>query len=203
MIHLEGHRRAEPSRCRGFTLIEMLIGIALVAIVLAVGVPSMQRFIVNNRLKAVNAQLVTDLQFARAEAAARNMPVYWSMRGIATMTCYTIFTTTVDGAECNCTVDPPLRCNSASLTEVRTTQVPRDGAVRLTIPAARMFAFDHVNGGVYYGTTDFSDAALNDFVVDTIVTADSTRKLRTSISPAGRVSVCSAGTTRISGYPAC
>lgn len=202
-MELLRQRGAARGRLGGFTLIEMLIGISLMVIVLAIGLPSMQRFIVNNRLKAVNAQLVTDLQFARAEAAARNMPVYWSMRGIGTMTCYTIFTTTVDGAECNCTVDPPLRCNSASLTEVRTTQIPRDGAVRLTIPAARLFAFDHVNGGVYYGTTDFSDAVLSDFVVDTVVTADSTRKLRTSISPAGRVSVCSAGSTMIPGYPAC
>lgn len=196
-----------PARQRGFTLIELLVVVSLTVVILAVGVPNFQRFIVNNRLKAVNAQLVTDLQFARAEAAARNMPVYWSYRVVPLqqMTCYSIFTTTIEGAECDCSLGVGSACTNVAMKEIRTVHIPFSGSVRLSLPpgGSRVFAFDNVNGGMYYGTTDFGDAALADFVVNTAVISDTSRTLRTSVSPAGRTKVCSAGATSITGYPAC
>jgi type IV fimbrial biogenesis protein FimT len=199
-------QRRARRRDRGFTLIEMLIGIALVAIVLAVGIPSMQRFIVNNRLKAVNSQLVNDLNYARTEAAARNMPVYWVFgQQVGQLTCYTLFTSTLEGAECDCTLGAGAACANAALREIRTVQIPMSGSVRISVPlgGARMFAFDHLNGGMYYGTTDFGDAVLADFIINTFVSGDNSRNLRTYVSPAGRTKVCSFGATPISGYPAC
>lgn len=196
--------RSRHTRFSGFTLIELLITIALVVIVLAVGVPSMRTYIVNNRLKAVNAQLVSDLQFARAEAAARNAPVYLSYRVVSTsMTCYVIFTSVIDGADCNCTLGAGSACTSTDQTEIRTVQVPWSGDVRLSAPGLLKIGFDHVNGGQYYGPTDFSGVVLADFVLNTSVISDTSRRLRTSVSPAGRPTVCSAGATRIAGYPTC
>lgn len=199
--------RPSIMRSRGFTLIEMLVVIALMVIVLAIGVPSYRDYIVLNRLKAVNAQLVSDLQFARAEAAARNMPVWWTLRvsgSPPTLTCYTLYTTTVPGLKCNCALGPGNACGTdPRRTEVRVQQVPSSGIVSLGIADQDTFAFDNVSGGLYYGTTDFSSAVLADFVIKTSVSTDSSKSLHTLVSPAGRPSVCSAGSTRIQGYPQC
>lgn len=189
----------------GFTLIELLVVVSLVVVVLGVGVPSMQRYIVNNRLKAVNSQLVTDLHFARSEAASRNMPVYWRMSTspFLQLSCYVIFTTTLEGAECDCALGAGAACTHAATKELRTVQLPFSGSVRLTLPpgGSRFFAFDNVNGGRYYSPTDFGPADLADYSVNTVV--DASRALRVSVSPAGRVSVCSYGTAPIVGYAAC
>ena len=189
----------------GFTLIELLVVVTLGAILLALGVPSMQRFIVDNRLKSVNGQLITDLQFARAEAAARNLPVYWSMRvQSGTRTCYTIYSSTIDGAECNCTLGAGNACTTANQVEIKTVEIRWDSKVRIQAPGLTRIGFDHVNGGQYYGTSDFADAVLSDFVIDTVVIGEPTRKLRTAISPAGRPLVClPTGSVRYAGYNAC
>lgn len=62
-------------KLQGFTLIELLVVLAIVAIMMAIGVPS-YRFIANTSRVAseVNA-LVGDMQFARSEAIKRGMSV--------------------------------------------------------------------------------------------------------------------------------
>lgn len=55
----------------GFTLIELLVTVSVLAILLAVAIPSMQTFVVRNRLAAVNNDLMTALNMARSEAIKR------------------------------------------------------------------------------------------------------------------------------------
>jgi len=65
------HRHAP----RGFTLIELIITIALVAVLLGIGVPSLTGMLRDNAIVAITNELVADLQFARSEAIKRNQPV--------------------------------------------------------------------------------------------------------------------------------
>jgi len=60
---------------RGFTLIELIITIALVAVILGIGVPSLTSMLRDNAIVAITNELVADLQFARSEAIKRNQPV--------------------------------------------------------------------------------------------------------------------------------
>ncbi len=53
---------------KGFTLIELVVVVALVAIMAAIAVPGFTRFIDNNRTLAVHNELVSLLQYARAYA---------------------------------------------------------------------------------------------------------------------------------------
>lgn len=55
-------------RVLGLTLIELMITIAVVGVLLALAAPSFYEFMLVQRLKGVNAELVTDLQLARSEA---------------------------------------------------------------------------------------------------------------------------------------
>lgn len=65
------HRVAAPVRPqRGFTLIEMLTTVAVLAVTTTVGIPALNSFVVTNRAAAQVNNLVTALNFARAEAVS-------------------------------------------------------------------------------------------------------------------------------------
>ncbi len=57
---------------RAFTLIELMITIAVVSIVLIVAAPRFDRTVVNNKSVAIANDFVAALNFARAEALKRN-----------------------------------------------------------------------------------------------------------------------------------
>jgi len=58
----------------GFTLIEALIVVAMVAILAALAAPSFNTMIANQRLSSAAQELQTLLQFARAEAVYKRTP---------------------------------------------------------------------------------------------------------------------------------
>lgn len=59
----------------GFTLVELMIAIAVAAIVLTLGLPSFERLIERNQLAANINELVASLNFARSEAVRRNQRI--------------------------------------------------------------------------------------------------------------------------------
>ncbi|HMB38998.1 MAG TPA: GspH/FimT family pseudopilin [Wenzhouxiangellaceae bacterium] len=71
--------RLSPIRRRtvqaGFTMMELLIGIAVLAILTTLAVPSFTQFIANNRLASEANEMVASFQFARSEALKRGVQV--------------------------------------------------------------------------------------------------------------------------------
>jgi len=63
------------NRNHGFTLIELMVSIAVLAIIAALAAPSFRAIIENNRLTSQANELVTALAFARSEAVRRRTPV--------------------------------------------------------------------------------------------------------------------------------
>lgn len=59
----------------GFTLIELMITLAVVAIVVSIAAPSMGQFIRENRAAAQANNVLASIQLARSEAINRNMQV--------------------------------------------------------------------------------------------------------------------------------
>jgi type IV fimbrial biogenesis protein FimT len=66
---------------RGFTMIELMIVVAIVAILATVAMPSMRDIVVRARLKTAAGDLHTSLMFARSEAIKRNGAVTVSPLG--------------------------------------------------------------------------------------------------------------------------
>jgi type IV fimbrial biogenesis protein FimT len=68
MNHIGQHKK-------GFTLIELMVTVAIAAILVTAGVPSFQSFVRNNRKAAQVNRLVGALQLARSEAITRKVNV--------------------------------------------------------------------------------------------------------------------------------
>jgi type IV fimbrial biogenesis protein FimT len=62
-------------RNTGFTLIELMVAVALGAIILTLGVPSFQETIRNNRLATQTNDFISGLNLARSEAVKRGVRV--------------------------------------------------------------------------------------------------------------------------------
>lgn len=67
-ITMPGNRKPAS---QGFTLVELLVTVAVLAIALGIAVPSFQSFVSRNRLAATTNELVSALALARSEAVKR------------------------------------------------------------------------------------------------------------------------------------
>lgn len=75
-------------RCTAaFTLIELMVGIAVAAILITVGIPGFRDLILDNRMAAQINSLVADLSYARSEAVKRNSAVTVCKRNTAGTAC--------------------------------------------------------------------------------------------------------------------
>lgn len=85
MQRTPGHSRREsakgvsarlvPDEARGFTLVELLVTVAVLAIILALATPSFTAIVNSNRLAAGANEMVASIQLARMESMRRNLRV--------------------------------------------------------------------------------------------------------------------------------
>jgi type IV fimbrial biogenesis protein FimT len=188
--------KLRPSRTgsKGFTLIELMIAVAVVAIIIMIAAPSFRDMVLMQRLRAINAQVVTDMQFARNEAVSRATFVRVSFQEPANgLSCYSIYTspsaTNSADQQCNCLLGAGAACPKGS-TELRTVQVPASQSVTVFVPPLQAydFAFDPSTGGIYSIPADDVSEPMDRFVVSTYI--DNARKLSTVINRTGRPLVC-------------
>lgn len=184
--------RAAKRTATGFTLIELMVVVALMGVILALAAPSMREMIDMRRLRAVNAQLVTDLQFARSEAVARRTLARVVFKNDPTEdhTCYTIFTAPSNVAveRCNCHLGVGAACPVGSQ-ELRTVSIPRSTSVTISIPSSRSgIAFEPSMGSLVTIAVDAYSFPLPAYEIDTAL--DTPRTLRVALTAAGRPTVC-------------
>lgn len=188
-------------RLRGFTLIELMVVVAVVAVLVVLAAPSLREMILMQRLRGINAQLVTDLQYARTEAVSRGKYVRFNFGSDATQTCYVIYTGFSD-PRCDCTLGVGNACTGASYKELRTVTSKRDSSVEFTLPGDQdaAFAFDFVTGGLMSIPTDVAAAPLARVQIDARI--DDSRRLRNTVNQTGRPSVCAPNASQM-GVTAC
>lgn len=67
--------RAAPPTQRGVTLIELMIGIAIVSILMTLAIPAFNTFLRNTKIKNAAETTIQGLNLARAEAVRRNSTI--------------------------------------------------------------------------------------------------------------------------------
>lgn len=95
----------------GFTIVELMVTVAIVAILLAVGAPAMRTFIQNAEIRTASESMLAGLSLARTEALRRNTSVsLWLVTNTA-VDC----TRSSTGKSWVVSIDDPAgRCNAAS-----------------------------------------------------------------------------------------
>jgi len=80
--HQEGWRvLIANNNQRGFSLIELMVGIIILGVITSIGAPSFMSWIQNTQLRTAAETLTGGLQLARAEAVRRNTSVQFSLMG--------------------------------------------------------------------------------------------------------------------------
>ncbi len=100
------------ARQRGLSLVEMSATLAVTAILASAALPSLENSKGKRVLNGTAGQLVTDLQFARSEAIARNDGVRVSFHAVSGATCMVIHTGAT--ADCSCTDAGVAQCGGGA-----------------------------------------------------------------------------------------
>jgi type IV fimbrial biogenesis protein FimT len=200
-----------PRSQRGLTIIELMVVVGVVAVLAALAAPSLRDLMARQRVAAINAELMTDLQFARSEAVARNRDVYVTFRidnlaGQPPMTCYTVHTRNLY-ATCDCRNPLGTACpNHEEIVEIKTVQVLRSTTATLQPQPwpANYLRFAAARGLASWHGHDASSADYTADWQDYQVTVASTLsgQLRTSTNITGRPQVCTPDGS-ISGVARC
>nr|WP_316639368.1 GspH/FimT family pseudopilin [uncultured Roseateles sp.] len=188
---------------RGFTLVELMIVLIVLGVLAAIAVPSFKDFRLVQRLKSINSQVLTDMQYARGEAVARNTFLRVAFRENSAMTCYSLYILASgvgNDVQCDCRLGAGAACPLGA-TEVRTVQVPTELLVTVTpVRSITEFAFDNVTGQLVTIPSDTAPIVIPDYKINTAIGTD--RVLRTIVGRTGRPMVCTQTGTNL-GAPAC
>ena len=156
------------NRCRGMTLIEMMIGLAVVGILLAGALPSYGVWMQNMQSRSAAESLLSAMQLGRAEAVRRNTDIQVALAGAA-------WTVTV----------------------VRTgEQIQAIGAgessptVAVSVMPAGASAVTFNSLGRVSPNTDGSDSIAQVTVSSTALAAADRRELRTDVGLGGTIRMC-------------
>ena len=73
--------RTNEKQPRGFTLLEMMVGLTIVGMMLIAGLPSFTTFLRNAEIRSTSESISNGLRLARSEASRLNRPVSFTLSG--------------------------------------------------------------------------------------------------------------------------
>lgn len=160
----------------GFSLVELIIALAITAILTVIAVPSLITYVQKSRLTGAGQRLYYAIQTARSEAVKRNTNVYVSIV-VGTNWCYGVNT----GASCNCSTANS--CNLGTTSAANTS-------LSLAITG---FSSSSVRFEPIHGAANASGKA-------TFTTADGLNNITVKVGLLGNPILCS---STLTGYQAC
>jgi type IV fimbrial biogenesis protein FimT len=173
------------------TIIEMVVVVAVSISLLAIAAPSLSELVATQRLRSINAELVTDLQYARSSAISRNHLVRVRFGQTSTMSCYVVFIPGGAG-QCDCTLPPGDVCRITGTLldpeEIRTTVIPASTDVQVTS------ATNTSSGALVLNPDGLGNAAYGNYEISTSRISGSPGRFRVVVNMLGRPTVCFSST---------
>ncbi|MBF0147934.1 MAG: GspH/FimT family pseudopilin [Magnetococcales bacterium] len=182
---------------QGFTMVELMIVVAIVGITVAIATPQLTRFMDFKHLKGAGNTLVADLQLARSEAIQNNKEVriYFST---GTTWCYG-FDDTVTANLCNCSTANITYCTLGGVQKAMTATP----FARVQMDSASFNGQSHVAFNPQRATASESDGTLRNGTV-TFSSTRSGGSIQVQVNILGRPLMCSpSGSSYVSGAPQC
>lgn len=167
------------SRSLGFSLIELLIGIAIMAILLTLASPDFKVWMQNSQIRTATEAIQNGLQLARAEAVRRNEPVNFIL---GSGSGWTVSTVAIPGT--------PIQSRASG-----------EGSVNVTVsvtPAGATTATFNTLGRLANSATAPTQIDLD--VPTSIIPASQSKELRINITSGGQIRTCDPNITA-SGDP--
>ncbi|MTW23114.1 prepilin-type N-terminal cleavage/methylation domain-containing protein [Allochromatium palmeri] len=183
---------ALDSHASGFTLIEMMVTIAVAAILLSIAAPSFQSMIERARVKSLAEIIYSNLQFAKGESLkgmqSTNENVLVTFKKDASPQCFGMIRGNV---ACDCSANPTDCEIGGSERKITFTNTEFPGAF-IAGSGDETIQFDSIRGTATNGTIEVQSRSTNSL------------KLNVKISVIGRIIICvpSDGNS-ISGYQGC
>ena len=169
----------------GFTLVELLVTLAVVALLVTVAAPAMARFLDKARLRAATQTLAQELRQARNHALSHQSQVHFSTFGGAQRWCYGWR----DDSACQCDAHAAAAlCRTADDGRMHTQSSDDFPAVQLA--ASRHSTLGSVVFSPLRGTATGT----------TFVLRNRYAEARVIVSPLGRIRICSPDGR---SYPSC
>src|SRR5690348_1891023 len=156
-----------PHRARGFTLVELMVTVAVAAVLLMIAVPSFNSIINANRLSTAANEIVGALNVARMEAIKRNAGTQFCSDLAGNNNTDTL------GAACNGTQGGPGAVVALTNGTPATVQV-RTSSAALTLPvqlSGNIAAIRYTSQGLGYSATSSSSSLYSGTVATVCTTA--------------------------------
>lgn len=180
----------------GLTLIELMVTLAVMAIIATMAVPGMNNYMKINRLRGATSQFYADVQFARSESIKRKADISVSITSDGGNSwCYGIDQNT----GCDCSITDTTDANACTLSisgtnvlKVRTSQEYPD----INLISHNGTNLTYTTFHSIRGTASSANAA--------IFQSNDSFETHVDVSILGKVSACTpAGSSSVSGYSIC
>ena len=192
---------------RGFSLIEMMITLAITGILLALGASSYQGWISNVRIRTTGEAIQNGLQLARGEAVRRNTQISFQLMSGVDNGCLLSAPNTPIGSDWVVSFDPPASACAAAplneafrITDAANNPPPRiiqvrsatEGSRNVVVSAAQtQFVFNGLGRLVANpGGNPVPIDVTNPVAGGCVAAAGQVRCLRVTVSPGGQIRLC-------------
>lgn len=121
----------------GVTLVELMVTLAIMAVLVAVALPSMRDFVARKRLEGVAQELLTDLRMLKSQQMVKGREAAIKFGTSTEQTCYALYIIGTYGRmpHCDCTLPAGTECGPASAVGkselIRVASIPRSTGVTL------------------------------------------------------------------------